>query len=92
MKGIAIDAQAPRAIENLEDRMQTIDIIIRVGDMDGEILEHLPFHTSAFRWEAAEPGDDADEEQIAQTLKDNYRLLSLKLEDLMQTLIGGDAG
>ena len=71
--------------------MQSIDIIIRVGKMDGEVMENLPFHTSAFRWKTTEPKKKAGEDQKAEVLKDNYRFLSLKIEDLMQTLIGADA-
>lgn len=91
-RGFDVDAEAPRAVETLEDRMQTIDIIIRVGKMDGQVLEQLPFHTSAIRWETEEPGDDADPEEKTRILEDNYRFLSLQMEDLMRILIGDDAG
>lgn len=90
-RGIAFGADAPRNVDSVEDSMQSIDIIVRVGKMDGQILEHLPFHTSAFRWETVEIEDDADPQQKTSVLEDNFRFLSMKIEDLMQVLIGDDA-
>ena len=90
-RGIALGDEPPRDLATLEDRMQSIDIIIRVGKMDGEVMENLPFHTSAFRWKTTEPKKKAGDDQKAEVLKDNFRFLSLKIEDLMQTLIGADA-
>ena len=90
-RGMDIDGEAPQDVANLDDRMQSIDIIVRVGEMEGEVLEHLPFHTSAFRWETVEAGKDDDAAQKTKILEDNFRFLSLKIDDLMQILIGGDA-
>ncbi len=89
--GVEVDPSAPRGTGELQDRMQLFDIIIRVGKMDGKVLEHLPFHTSAFRWETTEVDDDADEQEKKKVLEDNYRFLSLQIEDLMQVIAGTDA-
>jgi len=90
-RGIAIEAGAPRAVDTLEDSIQTIDIIVRVGNIDGPALEDLPFHTSAFRWGTVEVDDDLDPQQKTSVLEENFRFLSMKIEDLMQILIGRNA-
>ena len=90
-RGIAADEAAPRAFETLKDQLQSVDIVIRVGDMSGELLKQLPFHTSAFHWEASEPGEADSDEQRMKTLEENYRFLSINIEDLIDTLVGDDA-
>ena len=86
--GIAADEAPPRAVETVQDQLQSIDIFIRVGDMSAELSEQQPFHTSVFYWEVAEPREADGDEQRMKALEESYRFLSINIEDLMDTLVG----
>jgi phosphate transport system protein len=81
-QGLDFEGLQPKALDQLQDDLASFDVIVGVGCDPFEILELVPFHSTATQWER--PAGDSD-------LQEGSKALGLMIRELMETLRGTSA-
>ena len=80
-----------QGIDVVEHDLATYHVIVSLDKNIRKYFYDIPFHTVALRWKLPGLSDDLDSKEKKARLQDTYRELTVKLDDLMQTLVGSDA-
>jgi len=80
-----------QGIDVIEHDLASLDVIISLDKNVRKYFYDIPFHTSALRWKLSGMPEELDAEEKKARLEDTYRELTVKLDELMQLLVGDDA-
>jgi phosphate transport system protein len=90
--GVESSGLKPQSIVAVDSRLADFKVVISLDKEVKEYLPQLPFHTSSLCWQMAAFDPDMSDDKKRERLEEIYRELSVRLEDLMQLLIGPNAG
>jgi phosphate transport system protein len=90
-RGITPEETSSVGLDALPQSLQTYNIVIILDKKIRESLPRLPFHTSALVWKTAALTEKMTGKKKQARLEEIYRLLTVRIEDLMEILVGKDA-
>lgn len=72
--------------------LRLFDIIVSLDKNARKYFPEIPFHTATLRWKSAELGVKPNDEAESADYEAAYRALTAKIDELMQLLVGDNAG
>ena len=79
-------------LDAVENDLVFFDVIVSLDKKVRKYFLDTPFHTSTLRWKIDTLAEGLDEEQKQAQFEETYRELTVKIDELMQLLVGDDAG
>ncbi len=89
--GIDSHEVATRSISSVNPDLNTFDLIVSLDDDVRSFIPSVPFHATALQWRVPRLSEDLTTEQKTEEFGNSYRMLTERIDQLMQTLVGDDA-
>ena len=91
-RGIGLDAQKPRGIEEISDSLGDFHVIVSLEGPIERYLPKVPFRTVVLEWDVpTPPPPGADPAEASARMEEIYKAIANEVRELMETLRGEEA-
>ncbi len=88
--GISLAGESPKPLDPSPMALRAHHVIVSLEGPVSDYFENIPFHTTPLAWDVGFISDSGDAEEVSHQLEEAYRVIALRVRDLMETLRGED--